>query len=269
MSDQAKGEHDQALEARRQRLRERLGELDSATVPDELLNLARAVAGVEDPEMTCEDCQAWLPSYVDAEVGGMPAGEEYPAVHRHLNLCADCEAVYLEMLDLALAEEAGELPIPEHFPQPDLGFLPAPALPVVVQAWTEAVVDAVAPRLSDELQVIADVFFERVRALGDQFRLKPSLAPTLGFGGGETTEALQMLAATYATTQAIVTDLSPAEIEEQAQAGQLAETLRRQAEQAAHDLNLDPEQAQTFAEEYAELVSRDPGMLRELSVSEQ
>lgn len=262
MSNQVQGERNEELEEHRRRLQDRLAELDPAMIPDELLNLARAMTSVEAPEVSCEACQAWLPSYVDAEIAGLPAAEEYPAVQRHLNLCADCEAEYLAMLELAVAEEAGELPVPERFPEPNLGFLPTLPLPVYVRTRAHEIVDAIAPRLTEDLQVVADVFFEHIEALGEGFRLRPEMAQTLDLGG-ETTEALQMLATTYIATQVVVTELSPSEIEAQAETGELSETLRRQAEQAAR--NLDLEQAQAFAEQYAERVCQDPEVLQELA----
>jgi hypothetical protein len=259
----SKGE--QEKEARWQRLRDHLAGPDPAGMPDDLLHLARAMAGVDDPNMTCEACQSWLPSYVDAEIGGLPAAQEYPQVKRHLDLCADCEAEYVEMLELALAEDAGELPMPEHFPTPNLGFLPPIPLPVIVRDWAEELIAAIAPHLVDEFRIIADVFFERIAALGEGFRLQAGLAPALGLGDSEVTGSLQMLAATYVATQVVVTDLSAHAIEEQAQTGRLSQTLRRQAEQAARDMNLSSEEAQAFAEQYAELVCQNPEVLQELA----
>ena len=96
------------------------------TLPLEILHLVRAVVGVRDPALSCEACQDWLPSYVDAEVGGLAVGQLYPLVKRHLDLCADCLEAYLEVLTLALVEEAGQLPKPGQFPAPDLSFLPPP-----------------------------------------------------------------------------------------------------------------------------------------------
>jgi hypothetical protein len=86
--------------------------------------LVRAVLGLPDNGLACDECQAWLPAYVDAEVGGISGHPRYLAVKRHLLLCSDCAAAYLELLDLALAEEQGRIPRPTHYPEPDLSFLP-------------------------------------------------------------------------------------------------------------------------------------------------
>ena len=264
MSDRGKGKSKREKEARLQRLRDHLDSLDPTEAPDELLHLARAVAGVQDQVMSCEACQAWLPSYVDAEVGGLAVGRLYPEVKRHLDLCADCETEYLEMLELALVEDAGELPALGALPAPYLAFLPPLSLPEYVRDLTEELIARKAPHLMAEVQAIADVFFERVAALGERFTPQAGLAPVLG-PGDETTEALQILAATYVATQSVVADLSPREIEAQARTGQLTGSLRHRAEQVARDLGLSSREAQAFAEEYAELVCQDPHVLQELA----
>jgi len=86
--------------------------------------LVRAVLGLPDDVLHCGECRAWLPAYVDAEIGGVSNAPRYRPVKRHLLLCSSCEGVYLDLLELALAEEQGRLPRPERYPEPDLSFLP-------------------------------------------------------------------------------------------------------------------------------------------------
>jgi hypothetical protein len=88
------------------------------------LPLVRAVLGLPDDHLSCDECQAWLSSYVGAEIAGLSDNPRYRPVKRHLLLCPTCEEAYLELLELALAEEEGRLPQPVHFPEPDLSFLP-------------------------------------------------------------------------------------------------------------------------------------------------
>jgi len=261
-------ERERGKAIRWENLKNHLAGLDPHTVPDELLHLARAVAGVHDPAMTCDECCAQLPAYVDAEVGGLAAGQSYPEVKRHLDLCSECAAEYLDMLKLALAEDAGELPIPGGFPAPDLAFLPPLSFADYVRSLAEELVATTTPHLMDDLRAIMDVFFERVGKLGRRFTLGSSFAPALGFGAGEVPEALKVLASTYATTQVLTEALSPEEIVAQARAGQLQETLRRQAEKAARNLGFRPRQARAFAEKYAELAGRDPEALQKLADSQ-
>ncbi|HID62873.1 MAG TPA: hypothetical protein EYP49_09080 [Anaerolineae bacterium] len=86
--------------------------------------LVRAVLGLPDNGMACDECQARLPAYVDAEIGGIFGHPRSLLVQRHLLLCFGCAAAYLELLDLALAEDQGRIPQPTHYPEPDLSFLP-------------------------------------------------------------------------------------------------------------------------------------------------
>ena len=86
--------------------------------------LVRAILGLPDDGMACDECEAWLPAYVDAEIGGLSDDARYLSVKRHLLLCSDCVAAYLELLELALAEDQGLIPRPTHYPEPDLTFLP-------------------------------------------------------------------------------------------------------------------------------------------------
>lgn len=86
--------------------------------------LVRAVLGLPDDGLGCDECQAQLPAYVDAEIGGCSGHARYLPVKHHLLLCSDCAAIYLELIELALVEEQGRLDQPTHYPEPDLDFLP-------------------------------------------------------------------------------------------------------------------------------------------------
>ncbi len=86
--------------------------------------LVRVILGLPDDAMTCDECQAWLPTYVDADIGGISGHPRYLPVKRHLLLCAGCAVAYLDLLDLALAEERGWIRPPTYYPEPDWSFLP-------------------------------------------------------------------------------------------------------------------------------------------------
>lgn len=86
--------------------------------------LVSAVLGLPDLNLGCNECQGWLPAYVDAEVGNTSDTSPYHEVKRHLLLCASCMDIYLTLLELALVGEEGHLPDPSHYPEPDLSFLP-------------------------------------------------------------------------------------------------------------------------------------------------
>jgi len=83
----------------------------------------RAILGLPDDGLPCDECRAWLPAYVDAEICGLSDHQHFLPVKRHLLLCPGCAAAYLELLELALAEEQGQLRRLTRYPEPDLGFL--------------------------------------------------------------------------------------------------------------------------------------------------
>jgi hypothetical protein len=239
-----------------QRLKNRLADLDPTTVPGELLHLARAVVGARDPTITCEECQAQLPSYVDAEIGGLPVGQYYPQVKCHLDLCADCEAEYLEMLELALVEDAGELPVPKIIPTPVLSFLPplsfVETARETVTRVTERFLEILDPDRLEELAIIRDAFFVRVEELGGQFSLRQAPEGALALGAEEASIALLSLAASYETTRRIAETFSAQEIQAHAEQEDLADILVQVAEKVARETMMDRKQARVFARIYAE-----------------
>jgi hypothetical protein len=257
-------------------IRERLPQVES-TLPPEVAHLLRAVAGAPHDDLACEECQAWLPTYVDAEMGGLPVGTEYPEVKRHLDLCPICMAEYLELLGLAMEAEAGMLPTPLEFGQPDLSFLPMPvpipalaeplptlSLPDYVRSLARQILATIAPSRLDDLSDIADLFFEYVDAQRARFALDAGFASTLSHLGGasEGPSALEVLAASYLATDSLAKTLSSEGLEAQKASGELRETVSTHASRAAQALQLDEEQSQAFAEQYADLMTDDIASLQ-------
>ena len=250
-------------DARWQALVERLKQAN--TLPAEVTGLVRAINGQPDRAIGCDECRAELPAYVEAETGGLPIGQKYPHIKHHLKGCAECEAEYVAILHLALADETATAPARATMPLPDLSFLPSLKLADYVRVLTEEIVAAIAPGLTEELHAIADLFFERVAELGRQFQFGPGMAPALGFGAGETPEALKLLAATYAATAALTADHPANELETQARTGQLASLLQSEAQQAARQVRLSSSQAKRFAAAYSRLAARDSRTLQQLA----
>jgi hypothetical protein len=248
---------------RLQTMRERLAQLRPA--PSEVLQLARALTSTVDSLITHEECQADLPAYIDAETTGRPAARMYPQVKHHLDLCPACESTYIEALQLALSEERGELPLLDQITTADLSFLPTLSLAEYVQQLAEEIIQAIAPELVGELRAIAELFFERVEALGQNFKFGSNTAPALGFGAGELPESLRLLAATYAATQFLMTERSAQELAGESRTGQLTETLQLEAQRACRNLQLNPSQASQFVAKYAELAGRDAQALQQIA----
>lgn len=85
--------------------------------------LIRALTTDEEDRLTCSECQASLPAYLQAELEGRAHDEDWEPIVGHLEICPYCAAVYASLSDLvALAYgERGEPPT--HYPEPDLSFL--------------------------------------------------------------------------------------------------------------------------------------------------
>jgi len=104
-------------DARLEQLRRRMGGRSNA------LKLARAAFGDVDDALAHAECLAALPTYVDAEIDGARVAEEFSNVKRHLDLCEGCAMQYAELLEVALANQASQIPTTVTIPKPDLSFL--------------------------------------------------------------------------------------------------------------------------------------------------
>lgn len=85
--------------------------------------LVSAMLDLPDNQVACQECLATLPSYIEAELGGIADRVEYRFVKRHILMCAQCGETYLDLLHLAIFEQSGQLLNPDRFPRPDLSFL--------------------------------------------------------------------------------------------------------------------------------------------------
>jgi hypothetical protein len=246
-------------ERRIEQLKRRLKRFMASDVADQrmsLVHLARAVVGLPDTGIECEEAQASLPAYVDAEVASQNIVTAYPLVKRHLDLCPACAEAYIDLLELALAEERGAVPVLEGYPTPDLSFLPAPSFVELAREMisrvTERTLAVLAPDMLEELTIIGDIFFARVEELGGRFSLRQTPSVALSLGAGEASTALLFLAASYETTRRIAETFSVQEIQAQADQENLADTLAQMAEKVARETMMSRKEAQVFAQIYAE-----------------
>lgn len=242
----------------RRKLRERGDALPSGT-----RKLARAVVGESDDVLAHQDCLAALPIYVDAEMDSARVAEKFPNVKRHLDLCEECAAQYAELLETALANQAGQIPAAIAIPMPDLGFLSLSLVDFVKQKAAE-ILAAIAPAQVPDLASITDIFFERLNGLGGKFVLQPRAVQALGFESGELGTALVTLAATYAATDAIVNTFTPDQIESLAARNLLRSQIEESAHAAALAIQVEPGLAQKIAAQFAERTCADPASLRAL-----
>lgn len=87
------------------------------------ISLIAAVLGLIDDRLTCRECLAALPTYIEAEIGGDVQRSEYRLIRRHLLLCRDCSSTYLATLEFALIERHGQFAKSVYYPGADLSFL--------------------------------------------------------------------------------------------------------------------------------------------------
>ena len=83
----------------------------------------RALTIDEEDRLTCQECQALLPDYLQAERDGQAGGARWRPVVLHLEVCPHCSEEYAtlsELLELAHGERGEE---PPDYPVPDLSFL--------------------------------------------------------------------------------------------------------------------------------------------------
>lgn len=52
--------------------------------------LINRLLGPADPQVTCEECFAWLDQYVDLELAGEDAAARFPGMRAHLEGCPAC-----------------------------------------------------------------------------------------------------------------------------------------------------------------------------------
>lgn len=229
-------------------------------LPARLANLTRAVLNESDNELSHADCVDALPAFVDFEIEGGRVADRFPKIKRHLDTCEECAAQYAELLEIALAEQAGQIPA-STIPVPDLTFLPIP-LPVFVKQKAAEILAAIAPKQLADLSAIFDIFFERISALGDRFILQPATVRALGFDSGDLGDALVTLAITYAATKSIIESLTPEDIDALAAQNLLCARVEELAQTAARSTQAKSDLARGIATEFARVVSADPATLR-------
>lgn len=255
-------EQNTTLDARWERLLTNLTHADAGAEMRELSHLVRAITS-PDAIMTDEASRALLPAYIEAEMSGFDAATLYPDIERSLLLSPTLEAEYFELQEMALAEEMNYLPDVSHLAPLDLSFM-TPSLADYVRSLSKTLAQAIDPDLLDELEMMVDLFFDRVEILGKQFRLEALFAPTFGPGDDELS-ALQLLGLTYASTQSLVSDFSPQQIAAQAKSEQLIHSAQQEATSSAQKVGLSATQAKTVAQAYAKLIASDAETLEALA----
>jgi hypothetical protein len=175
----------------------------SETLRKRLRALSDALEDKPSPDLSCVECQACLPAYVEAELNSAELPTRFPAVWQHLLSCDACAELYADLLEVSALEETGGIPVPTRIPQPDLAFLPSPSVAVrhQVEKLAASIVQEMIPEALTELPALFEVFFKHVEALGGSFQVRSGSQLALAFG--VEAPALPILAAAFSTTQAL------------------------------------------------------------------
>src|SRR3990172_1622064 len=83
---------------------------------DGVRRLFQAATGKNTHLPSDDEYRAQIPALVDAEMAGENIASLFPDLLAHLDTCPTCDAEYAALLELAMAEEGGELPQPNNFP---------------------------------------------------------------------------------------------------------------------------------------------------------
>jgi hypothetical protein len=156
-------------------------------------------AGSEHDMIQCEECRALLPGYVQAEMEGEDMRHLYPQVASHLDGCIECDGVYAELLDIAASEERDELPKVES---PPFNLPSDLRLRRLTRQIARAAMSWIDQRQVDDVDVVAQVFFERLAGVAGRLTLQPSAMP-LGLGNNDSA-ALPLVMASYYAMQAFL-----------------------------------------------------------------
>ena len=246
--------------SRRAKLRQSLRKSGSK-LPQDIRRLAKAVFDETDDDLSHQDCLATLPAYIETEMEGARIASQFPKVKQHLDTCAECAEEYAQLLEITLAERAGQISA-VSIPIPDLTFLPL-TLAEFAKQKAAKILAAFAPAQQQDLETIAEVFFERLNSLGGKFILQPQSVQALGLGATGENQVLAILAVTYAATEAIVDTLTAAQIASLDQ-NQLRARIEEQANTAAKAIQVEPKLAKKITAQYAQQTSADLATLRAL-----
>jgi anti-sigma factor RsiW len=66
----------------------------------------RALLGPDGPELTCEQCFAYLDEFVEAEVAGSDPEQRVPGMRAHLAGCPACAEDHASLLALVSSQQS-------------------------------------------------------------------------------------------------------------------------------------------------------------------
>ncbi len=254
----------------RRLFRERGGKM-----PHRVARAVRSVLGEPDGEITHDQCRAAFPACVDVVLEGGRITDRYPAVKRHLDACEECAEEYAEMLDLALQENAGKIPMGQNIPAPDLSFLPGATPPPAPQppitfgpVWVFAkqkaadLAAALTTISTQDFVTAANDFFDDLRSKGLERTLEPIAEHRGDMAEADRTKVT--IAVTYTAIKALVEELTPERIDALAAQGRLCEELEARAQGTVLEIGVDRAFGWQVASELAKQLCQDRKGLQQL-----
>lgn len=240
-----------------------------------MLRLARVLVG--DPTVAagreCPEWQELLPDYVEAELNGQPVRRQFPDLAAHLDLCSNCGQMYVELLETALAADAGLLPVPSPALALDFSFLPPIAPPVesvtdvqrVVLMLVTAMAQRLRPDLLSDLPAISPQFFHEAAGKEQHLRHSRQPAQALGYSGPELPPAFQWLLAAYVATLDLLHSLTDEQLARVLNPLQPSAELEKRSHSAAKKAGMRGEKAHQWAREYVNQLQAHATDLLELA----
>jgi len=209
--------------------------------------LLRVLGGLE----ASGDHEVWLallPDYLEVELSGDDPAKRFPDLHAHLDRCEACGLVYAEMLDLALAQEAGKLPEVTNFPPVRL---PQPVRQAdLVRRVAEATLDALQKSRRDLDGAIRRFFELLATATGP---LEPAaMAQAFGLGQADT-PAMPLVVAGYYALEAVIRQVGTSDLSSAEARSQLQAQLEIAAQAEARRVKLNPAELTAFVSTFVRL----------------
>ena len=221
-------------------------------IPEDAAERIAHVLSAGEPDLTaCEAIQAQLPEVVGTELRGGIVARLFPEVRRHLQICVACSALFAELLALERGPELAPLPVP------DLTALRWPNETPRVREFVRRRVREVLERLNlpvpASFPTLVDAFFEQVAETGDQLWLGPRPAGAFGFADSRSSDALQILAATWVATMDVRDRLAHEVPAARYRRAAFEGVLRNAAAEAVRRSGLGGREARHFTEAFIEL----------------
>lgn len=146
----------------------------------------RALAVSEEDRLTCQECEEWLPAYIESRSSANTAS--WRPVALHLATCWRCAATYIELADLLELAQVKQSSAPLSFPTPKLPF----------RSIVQAVPAQTVWRLNNLGRLIVEFSAELLRSW------QPLLAPA-GVKSSQSTNLLYQITVSDADPNLIVT----------------------------------------------------------------